>query len=535
MSDTAVSASPSAQAAPRLYTRRSSGLVREISATEALVGGIAVFNLPIAAVTLMTLPFAFPGANMTLTVLLSLIPAVLLSAVYLLFGIAMPRSGGDYVFNSRALHPAIGFAANFSFAIWNFMFVGISANWLSTIGLSGLFGSLGTITGAHHWNTLATDTSKHWVVFVIGVVALAFAGVVLLNLRLALRVMKVCFYIAVVTVIASIIATLFTSRSGFEHTINHVASYNGIISQGQKAGFTKPHSWIEFSPTISGVALLALSTLFTMFATYTGGEVKNVRRSLPISIYGTLAVGGLIFTLMAIAASKTWGHSFVGASQALATSPKYPFSTAPNFNFFASIETGSTFWAVVFNVGVMLMLIANMIFSTLTMARCVFAWAMDRVIPDRVASISSRTHSPVWTIVIAIVISGVGLVIFTYTSFSTFLGGLTLGFLATFITTSIAAIVFPYRRPELYAQSPVKLSVGGVPLLSIMGALSLIVVGAIAYAYFSNSHYGANSARAYAVFIGAWVVGLAYYGIVRLVRSRQGVPLALSGTSLPPD
>ena len=109
------------QDAARLYTRKSSGLVREISGSAALMGSLCILNLPIAAVTLMFLPFAFPGASMPLSVLISLVPAAILGGVYILFGIMMPRSGGDYVFNGRALHPAVGFAANFNFVIWNLL------------------------------------------------------------------------------------------------------------------------------------------------------------------------------------------------------------------------------------------------------------------------------------------------------------------------------------------------------------------------------------------------------------------------------
>ena len=112
---------------PRLYTRRSSGLVREMSGTAALMGSVCIVNLPIAAVTLMLLPFAFPGASMPLSVLLSFVPATILGGVYILFGIMMPRSGGDYVFNGRALHPAVGFAANFNFVVWNLLFAGIES------------------------------------------------------------------------------------------------------------------------------------------------------------------------------------------------------------------------------------------------------------------------------------------------------------------------------------------------------------------------------------------------------------------------
>jgi hypothetical protein len=37
------------------------------------------------------------------------------------------------------------------------------------------------------------------------------------------------------------------------------------------------------------------------------------------------------------------------------------------------------------------------------------------------------------------------------------------------------------------------------------------------------------------VFLGAWVVGFIYYGVVRMIRKRQGVDLGLAATTLPPD
>src|ERR1700692_515796 len=186
-----VASVPQDSTAPRLYTRKSSGLVREISATAALMGSVCIINLPIAAVTLMLLPFAFPGASMILSVALSLIPAVVLGGVYVLFGIMMPRSGGDYVFNGRALHPAVGFAANFNFVVWNLLFAGIEGSWISTVGLSGLFASVGSLTGNHWWTTAATNISKHGVAFGIGTVALLIVAVLLTNTARALQAQRI--------------------------------------------------------------------------------------------------------------------------------------------------------------------------------------------------------------------------------------------------------------------------------------------------------------------------------------------------------
>jgi len=526
---------PQEATAPRLYTRKSSGLVREISASAALMGSICIINLPIAAVTLMLLPFAFPGASMVLSVLLSLIPAAILGGVYVLFGIMMPRSGGDYVFNGRALHPAIGFAANFNFVVWNLLFAGIEGSWISTVGLSGLFASVGSLTGNHWWTNAATNISKHGVAFGIGAVVLIVVAVLLTNTSRALKVMKVSFSIGITGVLITVVWTLFISHGTFVHNINHVASYSGIIHSAKQAGFVEPSSWHSFSPTISGVALVSLVTLFVMFATYTGGEVKNVRRSIPISIYGSLAIGGFVFALMAFAAVHSMGSQFVASTQALNGSAAYPFASEPTFNLIASLGSGSTVFAFIINIGFIFLMLANMIFTQMAMTRCIFAWSMDRVTPDKVSQVSPRTHAPNWAIGIGTSGALIGLAVFIYTTFSKFLGGTTLGFLFTFLVTSIAAVVFPFRRKDLYAKSPIKPTVFGFPLLSLLGILSIISVGGIAYAYFTNSTYGSNTTRAYSVFLGAWIVGFIYYGVVRTIRKRQGVDLALAAATLPPD
>jgi amino acid transporter len=520
---------------PRLYTRRSSGLVREMSGTAALMGSVCIVNLPIAAVTLMLLPFAFPGASMPLSVLLSFIPAIILGGVYILFGIMMPRSGGDYVFNGRALHPAVGFAANFNFVVWNLLFAGIEGSWIFTVGLSGLFGSIGALSGNEWWTTAAGNISQDWVAFIGGAIGLLVVAYLLTNTSRALRVMKVAFSIGIVMVLITVVWTLFIGRDTFVGNINDVASYSGVIDSAGKAGFESPPSWHEFSPTLSGVALVSLVTLFVMFATYTGGEVKNVRRSIPISIYGALAFGGGVFLLMALAAAHTFGADFVASTQTLAGTDAYPFASDPNFNFVASVGSGSTLFAVLINIGFVLLMCANMIFTQMAMTRCIFAWSMDRVTPDAVSRVSPRTHAPNYAIAIALVGAIIGLAVFVFTSFSDFLGGTTLGFLFTFLVTALAAIVFPFRRKEIYDKSPVKPTVLGLPLLSILGVLSFISIAAIAYAYFTNDTYGSNSTRAYSVFLGAWIVGFIYYGIARLMRSRQGVDLSLTSTTLPPD
>src|SRR5262249_34112515 len=162
------------------------------------------------------------------------------------------------------------------------------------------------------------------------------------------------------------------------------------------------------------------------------------------------------------------------SAQTLNGTELYPFGSEPNFNFIASIGSGSTVFAILINCGFILLMVANMIFTQMAMTRCIFAWSMDRVTPDQVSQVSPRTHAPNVAIAIATIGALIGLAVFVFTSFSEFLGGTTLGFLFTFLATGLAAVVFPYRRKALYEKSPVKPRIFGLPLLSVLGAASII-------------------------------------------------------------
>ncbi len=109
----------------KMFVRNATGLVRELTAFDA-------FNLVFAAVLIpvgisQALNFgaaAFPGANIALAFILGAILLLGFGGVYVYFTLAMPRSGGDYVWVSRSLHPFFGFVVNVTLT---FVFV----NWVA--------------------------------------------------------------------------------------------------------------------------------------------------------------------------------------------------------------------------------------------------------------------------------------------------------------------------------------------------------------------------------------------------------------------
>src|SRR3954466_13988634 len=102
------------------FTRNATGLVREVSATDALIMNTIGMNVAVGSVFLfLQAPALFPRGSMLLAVIIgTVLMAFTLLWVYSGRAAAMPRSGGDYVFVSRALHPFLRRALSWSQGIW---------------------------------------------------------------------------------------------------------------------------------------------------------------------------------------------------------------------------------------------------------------------------------------------------------------------------------------------------------------------------------------------------------------------------------
>jgi basic amino acid/polyamine antiporter, APA family len=523
---------------PKMYVRRSSGLVREISGGNALIGSLVCFNFAIAAITLVSLPWLFPGTNLAVGVLLSLIPATVLGGVYVLFGIAMPRSGGDYVFISRTLHPSIGLAANMSATAWNLIILGVYANWVSTIGLSGMFASIGIATGSSRWTDWAAKLSSTGWAFAVGTIVILIITIALLNMRTALRLQKIFFYVGMVGIAVTLVVLATTSHATFVTNFNKITSYNGFMHSAAKAGFAHPAGgWTDVKETVLGTAFLCLSTLFVMYAVYTGGEVRNVRRSIPFSIFGTVIIGGAVFFVMAVVAVHTWGSDFLASAWTLNGSAAYPFATAPYFNFLASIANSNPILVVVMNLAFVCIPMASMIFTAIAATRCLFAWSFDRLLPEKVASVNDRLHSPVTATLITAVVAEAALYFYTYHGDIAFLGGATMGWISAFATTCLAAIVFPWRHRAVFdgAPEPVRRRVLGIPLIALCGAAAFAMLAVMIYTFLTNDIFGANTNTALEFFLGFWVLGFVMFWVARQIRISQGVPFDVAMAELPPE
>src|SRR5919201_2323906 len=128
-----------ATAAPEVFARKATGLRREASARDVFIYNTNNQNIGLG-VTFMVLliPAFYVGGTMVSATILAGLLSLPMAGVYAYFAAAMPRSGGDYVYISRTLHPFLGFLSSWNWVVWLVKSTGIPAAYLAQYALSGL-------------------------------------------------------------------------------------------------------------------------------------------------------------------------------------------------------------------------------------------------------------------------------------------------------------------------------------------------------------------------------------------------------------
>ncbi len=127
------------------FARKASGLVRGLSFWDAF--GVGFMNQGLTPSMWVMISFGlgvYTGGNLIIGTLLSvLLCGFGFSLVWGILGGSMPRSGGEYIYNSRILHPIIGIAESFGNAFVWIMWIFVLAPWTIDPGLVMMFQFLG--------------------------------------------------------------------------------------------------------------------------------------------------------------------------------------------------------------------------------------------------------------------------------------------------------------------------------------------------------------------------------------------------------
>jgi amino acid transporter len=99
--------------------------------------------------------------------------------------------------------------------------------------------------------------------------------------------------------------------------------------------------------------------------------------------------------------------------------------------------------------------------------------ALIELFPKKFSEIGERFASPIWSISLIGTVGLIG-VFLTYMNITAVLGITTTAEYAIIFFLGSATMLFPYIRSDLYELSPIKKEVAGIPLVTILGAYTVL-------------------------------------------------------------
>lgn len=508
-----------------VFTRASSGLVRQVKTTDVFYFGFTTIALSYIVFTIASWA-GYPGASMELATLIAIVGAVGIGATYALFSAMYPRSGGEYVFLSRTLHPIVGFALSFSFAFWQMFYFGLNGAFFAQFAVSPILAGIAVQTGNQALLDAATWFSSGLGTFVGGAFLIAvMAFLHWLGAGTYFRWQRWAAIASVVSIAITIGVLVLTWIGFFDFKANFdelggTGAYDAVLAGGAEAGVL-PAAPFSLTETLYFVLWPAFSIWFAITATSFSGEVKNVQRGLLLGIVGSQIMTGILFIVMMFLYRMAFGNDFLLAAPVAGV----PFDAPPFVPFFTAIAGGSVALSVL--TGVWVILIALFVGGTVVpyATRALLAWGIDGVAPSKLADVNERYHSPHWAIVVTTIVALVVLYLYCFTDLLGIVSGF-FAFAVSFAVVCIWGVLFPFVRPQQFENSPIAKRWAGIPVLSLVGLLGAVFSLFGAWRLTQDAVFTLDRGFAIGAAFAVIAIGAVWYLVAVAYRRSQNVDLA---------
>jgi amino acid transporter len=481
-------------AKPEVFTRKASGLVRVMSPYSAFVYNILTMGL-IFPWTYLWAPGSLPGGQLVWGILLAMVIEIPIAFVYVWLSTALPRSGGDYVFQSRVFGGGLAFTVVMSgFVIWILQWVALSGWLVSYLGFAPLFLGLGATMHVTSLSSLGVWFTTSTGIIIVSILNALIALVLLATgFKNYVRFQHVIFW-GTILCFVTVFAVLFTTpASQFVDRLNAFAlSTSGVENFYQNAVNAVTAAGIDIHPPFSLMATLLIAPIAwtsLQWATYSAeqnGEIKDARsfKSQTFIMVGSLIVTGLLLALLAFGIQRVAGSEFLYVAGAgywslIAEANISGFNLWPPI--LAVALTASPIVVLIIGLGYLLNGFQIVCNCYIGMTRILVAMSLDRLLPEWFSKVNEKYHTPVnahigYFLASLPVIVGYSLVTQPFSWVSLTLG-VTFGCGYVFIITCLAGALLPYRAKEVYEASPgAKYKVSGIVglLFTLLGAGAFI-------------------------------------------------------------
>ena len=499
-----------------LFTRQSSGLVREVSVLNALFFNTAAFiGVGVGWYPVFySLAFVAIGTSGGFTTygiaaILIGLACILLSLIFASLTSVMPRSGGDYVFTSRIVPkvgPFIGWMESWTLAFASVAIIAFEIPvFVRNLQITGRIVGIGTgsdfFNGANSWFTDSSGAVTEVPGFLASVVVLILIGVVTFQpTRRFHRIVTVLAAIGLVGMVLMFVVGMLTitpeSFAANLPTYANGTTVDALVKAGQDNAVIGD---VNLDPAlfsfVAGIVLL--NYIGFQYSAYISGEIRgNVRRGILIAVLGALAVAvfmNSVYTDFLSARLGVNGQIGWGVLYWLG-SPDLPMGQPNSLPLTAAIAQPGL-WPIWTFVSLAVTLFPFLLCPVYVafLSRMQLAWSLDRQVPEWFGAVSERLHAPANAILTALVAAGV----FALLQNFAILKAIGLGFLAptdgklnlvatlwfsilaaglTWIMPGVNALLVRWTRPDLARDAPF------ITWLPLLGAVWVVIM-AVLYWY----------------------------------------------------
>jgi amino acid transporter len=451
----------------------------------------------------------------------------------------MPRSGGDYVYVSRVLGPAMGMMSNFNNTIWWFFYGGVPSAFLARYGLAPFFRTMGIFTGNTNLIEVGNWFASTTGMFIFGALLISLLVYVFaIGMRTFFRIQNILIIFAIISTVLSALVFVGKNQADVMAAFNaylgplsgkpDVAAY--VINTATAAGFTmEPFS---LRNTILAMTWIYLNLSFMSSSAYIGSEVKDARRLQLWSMPVTLLVVGLGVLITVVLVGNAAGYNFLG-SLAWVDPAEMGLSSTPLYTELASYVSGNLIVAFLITFGFIFWSYAWLPGQIINGSRNILAYSIDGLFPAWFRQVHPKLHTPVPALLTMGIMSIIALGIYVFTPYFATLVGI-FGFILSFGMVSIAAIMLPYRLPDVFETSAVNQRLGRIPVISIIGVLSLLSCIFMEWV-FVNDPLSGMTPFMIGFNIVVFLSGLVVYFVARWIQARRGVDVSVSYKEIPKE
>ena len=533
-----------------VFRRTASGLIREMSMADHWMYNVfTLLVLTGAAQFYVWSSGEFPATNPIFGLVVAAILVVPIYLAYSMLASAMPRSGGDYIFQSRILHPAVAFTALFALLVTEWYWLELSGFWIAAMTLSPLFSTLGVFVHSAGLLSLGSWFSSNWGIMITTLVTNVLIALAFLpGLKTYLKVQWFLFAGVVISIVVMTVVMLTTSHATFVASFNafmssfdpaHQNYYQYVIDAAKAAGFN-PGSGGGLYGLVGVVAIAWFNLIWAVWSAMNLGEIKHasnfgkVNRVMQGSLaFGLLVMGGTMALLL-----KVCGQEFTLALGYDWFNHTINFPVQPYTSILIPIMGGGVIVLILTLFGFLTQAIQQSWNVFIGSTRLIVAMSMDRLLPDGLGKISRRFRSSPVNAILFLLIGGEALALVFWFVPNLVNYTLSTSLVATIYqsVTCLAAAVFPFTAKSIYNASPIsKYRIGKIPLLTLCGAWGFVVGIVLIIFYLIVPGLGLAS-TAGLIGIGViYVVSLIWFWVARSIKKNKGIDIDLNFQQIPPE